>query len=260
VVLLETPVLIGDAGTVPLVGAAADIVHCVQDENGIYLRESPLGYGATPDSPTLTVTTSGGTATFTIAGSTAGSANAVYIRVATTATWNATATVTITGDGSASAALDPGPYLAKVQSTVGDAMICASNEPVLFYVVDPDAGYTRSAFGTEVVDCMLPELLENFGEAVTYRRGIEAVSLSAIQGDVLMVNDQTTGIDMPLGDASWEIAVDDLDFGAGSITPRVQDQIITTTGSIFVVVEPGTLDSEQVMWTIPVKRVDYKEL
>jgi hypothetical protein len=168
--------------------------------------------------------------------------------------------VTITGNGTADAALTPGAYLAKVQSELGLATSPADNEPVLFNLVDVAAGYDRSAFGTMFVDDALPQFFEAFGETIGYRRGAEYVSLAGIQGEAVTGNDSNTGIDVVIGDASWEVSADDLDFGAGPIVPKAQDQISTAKGEIYVVVEAGVLDAEQLIWTIPVKRSEYKEL
>jgi len=231
----------------------------VYGEDNQYVGE--LIAGAPPVQPTLTVEDLGsGIARFTISGSTPTSSNAVYVRVATGIVWGASPVVTIIGDGSANATLDPGPYLARVRSSLLLAVSPASNEPVLFFLQDPDAGYTRSKLGEDFLEGVMPSMLTEFGEPLTYLRGVESVELVGIQGDIITANDAATGIDVSVGDASWEVLADDLDFGSGPIVPKAQDQIISSTGEIFVVVESGLLDSEQIMWTIPVKRSEYKEL
>lgn len=217
--------------------------------------------GFPPAPPTLTVEDlGGGVARFTISGSTVGTSNQVYIRSTTATAWGASPVVTIAGDGSATATIDAGPYLAKVQSHLAGAVSPANNEPVLFHLQDAASGYTRSAFGTEFMESVKPELLTAFGELVQYLRGVQGVEVVAMQGDIITTNDPQTGIDISVGDASWEISADDLDFGSGPIVPKAQDQIISSTNEVYVVVEAGVLDSEQMFWTIPVKRSDYKEL
>lgn len=214
-----------------------------------------------PDLPLLTVEDLGsGAVRFTISGSSVGSSNRVYARSVTSSTWPTSPTVTIAGDGSEDTTLDPGAYLAKVQSELSGIVAPASNEPVLFHLVCPEAGYDRSEFGEEFMACAIPEFLAEMGEPVTYLRGVEAVELAAIQGEVLMANDDQLGVDVQLGDGSWEIAADHLNFGSGAIVPKAQDQIRTEKGEIYIVVEAGVLDAEQLMWTIPTKRADYKDL
>lgn len=235
----------------------------------------PVGYGTDgtelvgtliagfpPTPPLLTVSDLGSLlAQFSVAGSTPGSSNQVFIRKATELAWPTVPVATIAGDGTATYTVDAaGPYLAKVQSHLAGAVSPASNEPVLFYMVDVDAGYTRSDFGDEFDATVNGELLEAFGEPLTYRRGIETVTLVGIEGEGIQVRDPATGADFVVGDGSWEIDADDLDFGAGPIVPRTQDQIITAKGEIWIVLGTGTLDAEQLFWTIPVKRGEYKEL
>jgi hypothetical protein len=220
-----------------------------------------LDVGSLPDQPTLSVVDLGsGSVRLTISESTAGSVTRIYVRGATSSAWPTTPTATISGDGSADVSLGAGPYLAKGQSEFNTLVSPLSNEPVLFHLLDAASGYDRSDFGTEFREEVMPEMLDAFGESVTYRRGVQAVSLTAIQGDVMTANDTATGIDVAVGDGSWEIVADQLDFGSGPIVPKAHDQIITAKGEVYSVVEAGALDSEQMAWTIPVKRSEYREL
>lgn len=233
-----------------------DIVYGFDDQ-----FTGSLVSGPPPTPPLLTVEDlGGGVARFTISGSTAGSSNKVFIRAATATVWGAAPVVTIAGDGSADATIDPGPYLGKVQSHLAEIFSPSSNEPVLFHLQDAATGYTRSEFGDEFEGCVVPEMLAAFGEPTTYLRGVQSIALAGIQGDAIMANDPATGVDLQLGDASWEFSADDLDFGAGPIVPRAKDQIITAKGEVYIVIEAGVLDAEQIMWTIPCKRSDYKEM
>lgn len=214
-----------------------------------------------PNMPTLSVEDlGGGVARFTISGADAGTSNKVYARMATATSWPVAATVTISGNGSADATLTAGPYLAKVLSYAGAAASPSSNEPVLFHLVDVAAGYDRSDFGDTFKADAIPAFFSEFGEMITYLRGVQSVALAAIQGDAITANDPSTGIDVSLGNGSWEISADELDFGSGPIVPKAQDQVITLKGEIWTVVESGVLDAEQLIWTIPVKRCEYKEL
>lgn len=218
------------------------------------------GSGA-PTMPILTVTDMGsGVARFTISGADAGTSNKVYARMATAISWPIVATVTIPGNGSADAILASGPYLAKALSYAGSAASPSSNEPVIFHLVDVAAGYDRSDFGDTFKADAIPVFFAEFGEMITYLRGVQSVALAAIQGDAITANDPSTGIDVSLGNGSWEISADELDFGSGPIVPKAQDQIITLKGEIWTVVESGVLDAEQLIWTIPGKRCEYKEL
>lgn len=120
--------------------------------------------------------------------------------------------------------------------------------------------YQRSAFGDQFLDMVCDEMLTAFGKPVAYYRGAEMVDLTAIQGDAVYVNDTDTGIDVPLGDATFDVPAGDLTFGAGPLLPRPQDQIVTARGTVYVVIGEGTLDCEQICWTIPVKRSYYLEV
>lgn len=214
-----------------------------------------------PEQPGLAVEDlGGGFARLTISGSTVGTTNDIYIRLATATEWPSTPTETIAGDGTSDIMLGAGPYLAKVMSRLLTSASPGALDPVLFFLADASAGYTRSAFGEEWAEHARPALLEACGEPVTYRRGIQTVSVVAIQARAVHARDMATGVDLELGDCSWEIDADDLDFGAGPIVPKAQDQVITAKGEVYVVVEAGALDAEQVFWTIPVKRNEYKEL
>lgn len=220
-----------------------------------------MTYGIQPDSPTLSATDLGsGSVRITVSGSSDGSETDLYVRGATETDWPTTPSATVTGDGSVDLALGAGPYLLRARSRIGEASAAAENEPLLFHLQDASAGYTRSAFGQEFLSDALPELLSAFAEPITYRRGAQAVELVAMQGSIVTTQDTQTGIDVPVGDASWEISADDLDFGSGPIVPKAQDQILSATGEVYVVVAAGTLDAEQLLWTIPVKRSEYREL
>ena len=120
--------------------------------------------------------------------------------------------------------------------------------------------YQRSTFGDEFLAMVCDEMLDAFGKPITYYRGAEMVDLTAIQGDAIYANDTDTGIDVPLGDATFDVPADSLSFGAGPLLPRPQDQIVTARGTVYVVIGEGTLDCEQICWTIPVKRSYYLEV
>ena len=220
-----------------------------------------LSADAPPSTPTLAVEDlGGGVARVTITGASVGTTNRIYARPAGDALWPVLPAATIAENGTADATLTPGAFLGKVQSALGFATSPAANEPVIFNLVDVAAGYDRSEFGELFVADALPQFFEAFGEAIGYRRGVQFVEVTGIQGEAVTANDSNTGVDVVIGDASWEISADELDFGSGPIVPKAQDQISTKKGEIYVVVEAGVLDAEQLIWTVPVKRSEYKEL
>ena len=226
------------------------------------------GGGSAPAMPLLSVEDRGaGVARFTISGSADGSTNRLFVRAANIAAWPEDPMAEIAGDGSADVILGAGAYIVKVLSEKGGITSPASNEPILFYLQDPDAAYQRSEFGQECNERDMALFLKEFGEPIQFVRGVQIVStilsgtpLLGIPRKVITVRDVTTGADIPIGDSAWKLPADLIDFGSGPIVPRAQDQIIDSMGNVYVVVDAGTLDAQKIFWLVPTKRSEYKEL
>ena len=217
--------------------------------------------GSPPDEPTLTVDDKGdGTADFTIAGASAGSVNSIFKRLATGA-WPSVADYTINGNGTTNETIDPGVYYGKVESVLGGLTSPGATDPVPFSIIDSTAGYVRSDFGDEFKDVDQEFLLDALDalEDVTYKRGASTVTVNAVLGSVFTAYDDSTGLDLAIGDSSWSIDAEALDLGAGPIEPQMHDQIITSLGHVYEVQDVGGMDSERIRRLIPTVRIEYTQ-
>lgn len=164
---------------------------------------------------------------------------------------------TIVGNGSEVFDLALGPYwgFAKAENAYGSAV----SNFVPFGVTDGSGCMVRSDFGDDFAALELDTLLPEFGEEITYRRGVAAVSLTGILAPVVTRYDDREGVDVAVGDSAWLMRVCDLDLGAGCTEPRKFDRIITAKGAEYEVVEPGDIDRERIMRTIPTRRSEHKQ-
>jgi len=94
--------------------------------------------GIPPASPDLSFVSGFGQATVTIANSTTGSFNAIYVKEVDDPLWPETANTTIVGDGSAVIVLDPGDYFGKVVSAKSGLESPGALDPVPFSVIGLD--------------------------------------------------------------------------------------------------------------------------
>jgi len=206
--------------------------------------------------PTLAVEDleDGSGARYTITDSAAGVQNVCY---AIDSTGAVNEIGTIVGNGSEVFALDVGPYwgFARASNAYGSAV----SNFVPFGVTDGSGCVVRSDFGDDFEALEEATLLPEFGETITYRRGIAAVSLTGILAPVITRYDPREGIDVAVGDSSWLVRVEDLDFGAGCVEPRKFDRIVTAKGAEYEVVEPGDIDRERIMRSIPTRRSEHKQ-
>jgi len=119
--------------------------------------------------------------------------------------------------------------------------------------------YDRSSFGDDFLAFDQDLILQDFSQTVTYKRGGDSISISAIPGDVVTAYDDRTGIDVAIGDGSFWLKCDDLDFGDGVFMPKIHDKITTGEGIVFEVLDPGRMDSERILNQVPVVRVDFPQ-
>ena len=117
--------------------------------------------------------------------------------------------------------------------------------------------HDRSTFGTEFLTVDQEYIIADFKLTVTYRRGTDTVDIDAVLDGVLTTYDDRTGIDLAIGDSSFWIKPDDLDFGSGVFQPKMHDEIELPNGTVYEVLEPGNLDSERCMIRIPTIRTEY---
>lgn len=95
------------------------------------------------------------------------------------------------------------------------------------------------------------------GRTVTYTRGAESITLTAVVGQTSSVSNTEVAVMVQSGDRDYLIAVDDLTFGE----PRSGDRI-GESGLTFEVQEPGTgepawrySDPERTQYRLHTKRV-----
>jgi len=119
-------------------------------------------------------------------------------------------------------------------------------------------GYVRSTFGDDFKDIDQAFIIKDFQITVKYTRGTDVIaSLLVIAGEVVTEYDDTTGIDLAIGDSSFWIDPDLLTFGDGPFQPALHDQIENSLGQVFDVLQPGELDPESAMIIVPTIQVEY---
>ena len=190
---------------------------------------------------------------YTITGGVAGVEN---VCVAINAAGETIEVGSIVGNGSAVFALSAGPFWGYARASDVNGYGVSNLFP--FGVTDGSGCDVRSDFGDEFLALEEETLLPEFGETVTVRRGISAFTATAILAPVVTRYDDREGIDVAVGDSAWLIRVGDYDFGAGCVEPRRFDRIITALGAEYEVVDPGDIDRERIMRTVPTRRSEHK--
>jgi len=118
-------------------------------------------------------------------------------------------------------------------------------------------GYNRSTFGADFQNVDLKFIQKDVRLDATYKRGLSTVDLEVVRGAAVTNYDDRAGVDIAIGDGSFWIKADLLDFGSGPFAPEMHDQIHTANGDVYEVLDPGRLDAENILWSVPVVRVDY---
>ncbi len=123
-------------------------------------------------------------------------------------------------------------------------------------VISP--GYDRSVFGDDWVNIDQKFIIKDMVTKYIYTRGVETITdLDMIAGEIIIEYDERTGVDISIGDGSFWVEPDLLDFGGGPFEPALHDKITNDLGVVFDVVAPGRLDPERAMFNIPTVRVEY---
>ncbi len=162
----------------------------------------------------------------------------------------------IVGNGSEIFEFSPGPYWGYARAASVGGYGVSNFAP--FGITDGSGCDVRSDFGDEFLELEEETLLPEFGETVTVRRGISAFTATGILAPVTTRYDDREGIDVAVGDSAWLLRVGDYDFGAGCVEPRRFDRIITALGAEYEVVDPGDIDRERIMRTVPTRRSEHR--
>lgn len=95
------------------------------------------------------------------------------------------------------------------------------------------------------VSWLADKLKDHAGETITYTRGAQSVTITAVPGkSMLRVQDSSGNSVIEWTDADWLIAAADLVIGGSAIEPQRGDLIARTSGGSTITYEVRPIESE----------------